>query len=151
MKNFILILSLFSAILANEALAIYEGPLLEKAQGPGFTREEDGKGSKCEVYADRLVITKYVGTLSAYEARKLTMKDLEGLEKLINGASKGKIEGSNPGIADVPYTGYRAFKVLPNDDVQEVFLHEKIGSQDGKTNTAREARHLRNFLDQLCD
>lgn len=151
MKNFTLILSLLLCSgFANEALTSYEGPLLEKRQVPGFAPEEESLGSLCEVYANRLIIRKHVGTLSVSEERKIVL-DLEKLIELIHGASKGKIAGRRSEIADAPYTVYRAYKVLSNDGVEDVFLREEFASVVGKWNTSREARQLRYFLDQLCD
>ncbi len=90
----------FTALFANA-----EGPLVTKSSGAGFTPPENGGGVQCDVYKDKVVITKVFGrsTPSSFvltEERKISLsKDLTSVVEL---AKAEKIEEKPNSLCDAP-------------------------------------------------
>ncbi len=135
---------------STSAFAGYNGPLMTKVTHSGFTAPEWAFSTKCEIYYNKIIITKSNGA-TLNESVSMTQEVPIAMDgkpySLINTASSGTIE-QGPMLADAGQTTYTAFKILPNDAVERVDLLGK-GSMN-YTNKSPAARTLINFLDQVC-
>ncbi len=140
---------LATLVVSTTAFARYTGPLLKKTQSPGSMREELAAGLKCELFRDKLVLSKSVGGLELVEQRDITV-DTDKLWDLVGKAKNGSFSEPRKIPTDALSLTYVAFQVLENDVVDTVLLEGPFNAWEQKTNLSREAEHLRNFLDYIC-
>lgn len=126
-------------------------PILVKEYQTGFVLAENAYKTRCELFADRTLITREAGGLKSVETRRTT---LSGYQKALAGARKGKVSVS-AGPVDIPTVSYYGNLRVQNGEgtlsTVRVSLFEENGLEGTKTvNSAFEARLLRNFLDSHC-
>src|SRR5688572_5764793 len=105
-------LMLVTMVAAQAAMADFYGPLLSKTLSPGFTLPEYRISKRCEIYPDKVVVTRHVGSegLGSKEVRQVGIADLAALDKTIDGAAKGTIK-EIVGPTDTPVTTYKAVQL----------------------------------------
>ncbi len=83
-------------------------PLLTKSSGGGFTHPDYVRYEGCELYADRVVITKRYGSESGFELKEERKITLSGdIDVTIKKAFNEKIEEKENGLCDGPVTSIR--------------------------------------------
>ena len=130
-----------SACLAAAATA---GPLLSKSHQSGFTFPHSSV--QCELYSDRIVITRDVDGISTVAETPITLTGDIG--SMIAQAKCGKTEGQC-NIADIATTTY----LIPAEHSEAtVLLKLDCGNMpdQGETNNSPAARELVTVLDLNC-
>ena len=134
----LILLTVFAGSMAS---ASSFGLLLSKNISAGFSPVQYRVTSRCNVYADRIEITKSAGNISTSQVVKIAMTG--DIQSLIAEAAAGKIT-SEVAPTDGPITSYVAYNSLAS----EVTL-KSLGSSR-QNNDALSAITLVNLIDQLC-
>lgn len=139
------------AFMSSVAEARYVGPLLVKEASTGFVIREYAKSQKCEVYADKIVLTTTFGGAGPITSVETKNQTLSGdTINVLKQASKAKLV-SQTGAVDGPTVKYTGFLINPNDSVTKVMIYdENGGSGQIMTNPSSEALVLKNILNDLC-
>jgi hypothetical protein len=139
------------ALVSSVAEARYIGPLLVKEASTGFVPVEYSKTQKCEIFAQKTVLTTSfggAGSLVSVETKNQTLGgDYIGL---MQAAKKAKLV-NQPGAVDGPTVKYYGFLINPNDSVTRVtFYNENGGTGIILSNPSSEALILKHVIDSLC-
>ncbi|MDZ4662016.1 MAG: hypothetical protein SGJ18_10410 [Pseudomonadota bacterium] len=99
----------FLFVLAGATAFAEAEPLLAKYSGGGFTPPEWVRLEVCEVYSDRVVVTKTYGSgetaFELKEEKKISLSD--GIHVALKNALKEKVEEKENGLCDAPVTHIR--------------------------------------------
>lgn len=133
------------------AEARYVGPLLVKETRSGFTAPELAKAEKCEIFADRVVLTTIFGGPGKLQTVKTTQVAFQGdSQGLLQKASKGNQAKYSAGV-DGTSVRHFGFIINPNDTTSYVGLYyENSATGELIINQSSEARLLKNVIDTLC-
>jgi hypothetical protein len=141
---------ILTTLLSAGAFAAQESTLLlSKANYPGFVRGEAVRIEKCDIYMDKVVITRTYGadeesTFTASEERKLTLT--EGVTKAIEKAATEKMEEKPNGLCDGPGTD-----IIAHKGAEEVVLFDTGGcGSPGKDRKGGATWMLRDLIDLYC-
>lgn len=137
-------------ILGSLAQAAYTGPLLVKEANTGFTPPEYAQSQKCEVYADKTVLTIRFGSSQVLSVATKN-QTLEGPSNELLLKAQSAVVETKAGPVDGPTVRYYGFLINPNDSVSKVLLFEENGG-NGQilNNTATEAVILRQVIESSC-
>jgi hypothetical protein len=149
MKSMFVSCALASLALSTMAEARYVGPVLVKETKTGFVLPEFAKAEKCEIFADRVVITTKFA--SGLQSVTTTPNSLQGdVQGLLQKASKGT-QVKVAGQTDAPSVRHFGNIINPNDSVSYVGLtYENSATGEFIINQSAEARTLRFVIDTLC-
>jgi len=139
------------ALVSTAAQARYIGPLLVKEATTGFVLAEYSKTQKCEIFAQKTVLTTSfggAGQLVSFETKNQTLDgDYIGL---MQKALKTKLV-NQPGAVDGPSVKYYGYLINPDDSVRKVmFYDENGGTGNILSNPSSEALILKNVIESLC-
>jgi hypothetical protein len=136
---------------SSAAEARYIGPLLVKEASTGFVMPEDSKTQKCEVFAQKTVMSTHFGGTGKLVTVETRNQTLDGdYMTLIQKARNSKLL-HQPGAVDGPTVRYYAYHINPNDSVTRVTLYDENGGTGViQSNPTSEARILKNVLDAVC-
>jgi len=149
MKTFLILSLGLSA--AFSASGTESSPLLSKSNQPGFVRGEDVRSELCDLYSNKLVITRRYGaeaaeSFTSIEERAISVDD--GIKSAIERALAETLKESPNGLCDGPSTDVIARKLNP---VTEVVLFDTGGcGSPGKERMGPASRMLRDLIDQFC-
>jgi hypothetical protein len=149
MKTMFVSALLGSLALSTMAEARYVGPILVKETKTGFVLPEFSKAEKCEIFADRVVLTTKFA--SGLQSVTTTPNSLQGdVQGLLQKASKGtQVKVAGP--ADAPSVRHFGNIINANDSVSYVGLtYENSANGEFIINQSVEARTLRFVIDSLC-
>ena len=142
-------LLIFMAIGSYSVLAS-ASPLITKVSGGGFTPQEYAGYEKCEVYADKVVITHQMGmhTPTAIQLKETRPLAIQGdLNAVIVGAKQEKLEQKDNFLCDAPGTSIVAH--LPAQEEVMLFTTGGCGSPRQERVGALSAK-LRNIVGLYC-
>ncbi|WP_141731296.1 hypothetical protein [Oligoflexus tunisiensis] len=138
-------------LISTTAEARYVGPLLVKEASTGFVMAEYAKTQKCEIFAQKTVLTTNFGgggQLMSVETKNQTLSG--GYMQLIEKAQQTKLVAQS-GAVDGPSVRYYAYRINPNDSVTRVLLYDENGGTGViQNNPSSEALILRNVIESLC-
>lgn len=139
------------ALVGSVAEARYIGPLLVKEAMTGFVMAEDSKTQKCEIFAQKTVLTTHFGGAGQLVSVETKNQTLDGdYIAVLQKAHKERLV-NHVGAVDGPTVRYYGFLINPNDSVTKVTLYDENGGTGQiLRNPAPEARVLMNVLDSLC-
>lgn len=139
------------ALVSSVAEARYIGPLLVKEATTGFVMPEDSKTQKCEVFAQKTVMTTSFGGTGKLVTVETRNQTLDGDYMTLIQKAKGAQLLNHPGAVDGPTVRYYAYHINPNDSVSRVTLYDENGGTGIiLSNRSSEARVLKNVLDSVC-
>ncbi len=132
------------------AEARFLGPLLVKETRSGYTAPELAKAEKCEIFADRVVLTTRFGG-SGLQSVKTTQVAFQGdAQGFLQKASKGN-QAKYSASVDGTSVRHFGFLINPNDSTSYVGLYyENSSTGELIVNQSSEARLLKNVIDTLC-
>lgn len=139
------------ALLSSVAEARYIGPLLVKEASTGFVMAEYSKTQKCEIFAQKTVLTTTFGGGGQLASVQTINQTLDGDSiGLMQKAQKVKLV-NQPGAVDGPSVKYYGYLINPDDSVRKVtFYDENGGSGTILSNPSSEALVLKNVIESLC-
>lgn len=147
------VLSLALLVAAAPAFAApYDGPLVVKTNGSGYVSPEYWQSEKCEVFLDKVVITKQFGIdegFMATETRQLTLTD--SIRTTITKAAAAQLTSKDNGLCDAPSTSVVAYKADASGNAKAVELFSTGGC--GSPRLERQggaAWALRKLVDSYC-
>lgn len=151
MKSMLAFFVTGTLVVSSMAQARYIGPILVKETRTGFTVPEFSKSEKCEIYADRVVLTTIFGGTGNLQSVKTTPHtltgDIQGLLKKASQGTQAKLSGSVDGNS-VRHFGNI---INPNDTVRYVgFYYENGATGELIINQSSEARSLKFVIENLC-
>lgn len=116
-------------LLSTTALARYNGPIIEKSSGGGFTPPEWSQFETCQIFQNKVVITKSFagGELVTKEVRSLSVSGTGSLLGVVAKASLEALESRENGLCDAPTTQITASLIAPNDTIEKVVLFSSGG------------------------
>jgi hypothetical protein len=147
MRIFIL---LSAIVLATSAMAAgRSAPMLRYSESPGFVPPAMARGVLCDIYPDRIELTKNFAGVVVKENRAITV-DSTAVFTLLDKAALAKLQTSR-GPVDGPTISYSGFEILPTDGIKTIILSSMNGG-DGTviSNPAAEAETLRRMMKELC-
>lgn len=147
MKKIVLLITVF--LFPSLASARYYGPIIVKTNFSGYSPQEWSKSEKCEVYRDKIVITKSFGQNSLLkEERKI---ETSGLFNLVSAARNAEVNDEDNRMCDGPATHIKAVHILPNDGTEDVLLYTTGGcGAPQKARVGAQASHLIAIIDSYC-
>ena len=121
-----IIAAFITMMVTAPAFAGYAGPLIVKTSGGGYMHPDWVRSEKCELYLDKVVITKNFGHEHAMkETRKI---ELSGdLFSLIEQAATETVSLEDNYMCDGPSTGIYAVQILPTDETENLPLFSTGG------------------------
>jgi hypothetical protein len=138
-------LSVLSILAATSAFAANDQVLLSKTRSSGFVPVSMVNSSVCEVYADRIVVSKYVSQVSV---TKITQIELKGdLAGQIAQAATGVITNT-PAPTDGPITSWTAYQYLAG---VKSSVELKAEGSERYSNNSQSTNGLINLIDELCN
>lgn len=149
--KFLLSGMILSTLLSQAAFARYVGPRLIKDSRSGFTLPEFSKTELCEIYTDKVVITRVQGEKSEVKTIETKTVQLEAdTFGLVAELKKAPLIDS-AGPVDGPSNFYIGIELQPNDSTRNVTIY----AENGYTGQIQErdnskARLLRDVMDNLC-
>lgn len=149
-KSQLVSLVIATLCISGMAEARYVGPLLVKETRSGFTLPELARSEKCEIFADRVVLTtKFGGT--GLQSVKTTQVAFQGdSQGFLQKASKGN-QAKYSASVDGTSVRHFGFIINPNDSSSYVGLYyENSATGELIVNQSSEARLLKNVIDTLC-
>ena len=153
MKKFALVAMTALTLVSSSAFARFNGPILVKTSGGGFTPPEWSMNETCEVFATKVVITRTYGQgeLVAKEVRPLSLTGTSGLAGLAAKAAVETLDQQENNLCDAPGTSIYINQIQPNDTVNQVTLFSSGGC--GSPRLQRNggyAAALRDLVSQYC-
>lgn len=139
------------ALLHGVAQARYIGPWLVKEARTGFTAAEYSKTQKCEIFADKTILTTNFGGSGRLISIETKNQSLDGsLTELLQRASIAKLV-NQAGAVDGPSIKSYGFLINADDSLSKVDLYDENGGS-GRilSNQSSEALILRNVIESLC-
>lgn len=134
--------------LATQALALAPTPIIRKSNYTGFTAPEFTRFEQCEVYVDKVVITKQFGSTKIIETRAL---QTSGLHELVTAAKAEPVKETPNFLCDGPSTTIDAFENQANDQVERVELFSTGGcGSPSRNREGNQAETLRNIMALYC-
>lgn len=121
-------------------------PILEKSQSAGFVIPGNATTYHCQIYTDRVELTKTAGSLTVTTIKKISISG--DLANLTNAAALGKIVNSSA-PTDGPITTYQAIKTGVAGAPEYIKL--KAEGSLKYENQAPEAYTLENFINEICN
>lgn len=141
-----------ASLLLTSAAFADETPMLVKTTGGGYMHPDFYRSTKCEIFVDKVVVTKSVAQSWQTREEKVLYTDRNALLQLslkVEEASKAELVTEGPMIMDAPMTHWVAMH-----RGEEVLLKSVFSVLEGKPYETRkgEAAHsLVYLLDGLCD
>ncbi len=145
MKAFIL-----SMALAASAFAANTKPFLTKSSGGGFTMPEYAGGERCELYADKVVVSHQFGMVQPTALRVIEEKKVNligNIRLVIEKAASEEVTTKPNGLCDGPSTSITA----DNGQQEPVLLYVTggCGSPARERNGVYSSK-LREIIDLYC-
>jgi hypothetical protein len=147
----VMALALTSATLTTPTWARYTGPLLVKEASTGFVIPSYARYEKCEIYANRTVITRTFGGQLRVNSTETRPQTVSGdIQKLLEEAQRTPPK-TDVGPVDGPTVKYYGFMIQAGDTVKLVNLEEENGGTGTiLINNSEAAITLKNTIEALC-
>lgn len=136
--------TIIGGLLLSAASAQASTLLLIKSLGSGYVPEGFEMAKSCQVFDDKIVITRQLAGNTWKEEKVNPLKDLSYVNQFMTSASRAEIT-REPMPTDIPRLVY--FAVV---DGKNVTLKIMIGDRTFEENQAYESYPLVRILDELC-
>lgn len=135
-------------LLMAQAVSATPVMLLEKTTTPGFVLDEYAISKSCVIQTSgNLLIDYKLRELSSKRASVLKL-NLSVIKGIIDKAALGTLK-TGQSLVDIGRVEYNAYQTKADGSLKKIILWQ-TGEIAPKTNTAPEAKLLRNFIDLNC-